>query len=90
MTPTYRPEGPLTLDTVTRQLGGLDGWSAPGEVVVDLSGVTEADSSAVALLLAWARNVKSSGRTLKLVSVPTGLQRLIAVYGLTELLQLTA
>lgn len=86
MSDVYRPQGPLTLDTVTRQLGALDGLSSPGEVVVDLSGVTEADSSAVALLLAWTRNVAAGGRMLKLVSVPNGLQRLIAVYGLAELL----
>ncbi|MBS1154179.1 MAG: NTP-binding protein [Proteobacteria bacterium] len=86
MSDVYRPQGPLTLDTVRRQLGALDGLSSQGEVVVDLSGVTEADSSAVALLLAWTRNVAAGGRMLKLVSVPNGLQRLIAVYGLAELL----
>jgi len=88
MSESFRPQGPLTLDTVTRQVDALDGMSAQGEVVIDLSGVTETDSSAVALLLAWCRCARTRGQSVKLVAVPEGLRRLIAVYGLVELLPL--
>ncbi len=90
MSEVFRPQGPLTLDTVTGHLGALDGMLARSEMVIDLSGVTETDSSAVALLLAWCRSARARDQSVTLIAVPDGLHRLIAVYGLTELLPLTA
>ncbi|MDR3412515.1 MAG: STAS domain-containing protein [Formivibrio sp.] len=89
MSDIYRVQGPLTLDTVKSQIPALDGMLAQGDVIVDLSCVTETDSSAAALLLAWCRSAKNAERTIKLVDVPEGLRRLIAVYGLGELLPLS-
>ena len=90
MSEAFRPQGPLTLDTVARQVGALDRMPAQVAVVIDLSGVTETDSSAVALLLAWCRSANARGQSISLQAVPDGLRRLIAVYGLTELLPLAA
>lgn len=86
MSEVIRPVGALTLETVSSQIGLLDAVAGCAAVTVDLAGVTETDSSAVALLLAWCRRARAQGGTLDLVAVPEGLRKLIAVYGLTDLL----
>lgn len=88
MTTTLRPSGPLNLDTVTRHLSALDDLAGADLVTVELSDVTEADSSAVALLLAWCRSARTRQLDIRYTGVPDGLRSLIAVYGLTGLLPL--
>jgi phospholipid transport system transporter-binding protein len=62
--------------------------SGQGAVTIDLSRVTEVDSSAVALLLQWTREAASSGREIKLVGVPPSLTTLADLYGVRTLLNL--
>lgn len=83
-----RPEGPLTLDTVAERIAAL-GTPAAGVLCVDLSGVSDIDSSAVALLLDWQRQARSGGVQLQFSCAPENLRRLIAVYGVADLLSLT-
>lgn len=59
-----------------------------GTSVVDLSAVTEADSSAVAVLLAWTRIAGERGQALSIVGVPAGVRSLANLYGVAELLPL--
>jgi phospholipid transport system transporter-binding protein len=59
---------------------------AAGETVFDLSGVTAADSSALALMLAWQRRAQDQGRALKFVNVPGNVDALAKLYGVEELL----
>jgi len=80
-------EGPLTLENIVavleesqRELG------AAAEVVVDLAGVTEVDSSAVSLLLEWRRAALRDKRKLEFVNLPDNLKSLAQLYGVTELL----
>lgn len=82
----FSVQGPVTLATVqplleegTRRFDGI-------EVRVDLSGVTEADSSAVALLLAWARDASAHGRRIRFEDLPKNLKSLIELYEIGELL----
>jgi phospholipid transport system transporter-binding protein len=79
-----RVRGPLTLTTVEPLLQDpgqrLDG----PEIRVDLSAVTEADSSAVALLLAWVRDAAVGGRRLRFENVPSNLKSLIKLYDVGE------
>lgn len=56
--------------------------------VIDLAAVTEADSSALALLFAWLRDAHAAGRPLALRNPPTGLASLASVYGVDEFLPL--
>lgn len=56
---------------------------------VDLANVTEADSSAVAVLLAWTRVAKERRQPLTILDVPPSVHSLAALYGVTELLPLT-
>ena len=57
-----------------------------GAQAVDLAGVTELDSSLLAMLLAWLREAKSAERALRFENVPEGLLTLARLYGVVELL----
>jgi len=78
--------GPLTLAHVAAALN--EGNQAIGEGVssIDLAGVGELDSSALALLLAWLREAKRRGRDLAFTNLPQGLTTIARLYGVAELL----
>ena len=81
----------LSLDALTFENAhvALDqGWAAlaSGETVFDLGGVKSADSSALALMLAWQRRAREQGRSLKFINVPGNIDALAAVYGVDGLL----
>jgi phospholipid transport system transporter-binding protein len=59
---------------------------AAGETVFDLGGVKAADSTALALMLAWERRARAQGRTLKFVNVPSGVDALARLYGVDGLI----
>lgn len=61
--------------------------SVPFEV--DLSGVTRADSAALALLLELSREARAAGRELKCLGAPEQLRRLAGFFGVTEVLALS-
>ena len=79
-------EGPVTLTNVAGVLD--DGYAQirAGAVKVDLAGVTELDSSLLAMLLAWLREARQLGRPLEIAHLPEGLATLARVYGVVELL----
>lgn len=60
----------------------------PGEQVFDFSEVTEADSSAIAVMLGWLRAASLSRSTVKFAHIPAGVRSLAELYGVTELLPL--
>ena len=57
-----------------------------GDTLIDLTGVREVDSAAVALLIAWLREAQAAGRPLKFSGVPDGIVSLADLYGVDELL----
>jgi phospholipid transport system transporter-binding protein len=57
-----------------------------GQTVFDLGTVKTADSSAVAVLLAWKRAARKSGAALSYVNLPASLQTLAALYGVDAFL----
>lgn len=69
--------------------------SANGAVTVDMSAVTELDSSAIAMLLEWQRRLAArqsspaGSAQLKIANPPASLQTLAQLYGVTELLSYT-
>ncbi len=83
-------EGEVSFDTVEVLLPAGTALFDSGAIVVDLGGVTNADSSAIALLLAWTRTCRSAGRDLRYVAPPASLLELARLYGVTELLHLAA
>ena len=80
--------GTVTLENVTRwREAGLAAIDRDG-IIVDLSGVEDADSSALSLLLEWQRAAKSRGFRVTYRGLPANLQSLAQVYGVLELLPL--
>jgi phospholipid transport system transporter-binding protein len=59
-----------------------------GETVFDLGGIQAADSSGVALMLAWQRKARAQGRKLSFINVPDNLVTLAKLYGVGTLLAL--
>ena len=79
-----RVRGPLTLTTVEPILRDARQRLDGPEVGVDLSAVTEADSSAVGLLLAWVRDAAASGHRVRFENLPPNLKSLISLYDVGE------
>ncbi len=57
-----------------------------GDVELDLSDVESADSSAVAVVMAWVRRLQAKGLTPVLRNVPAKMTALMSLYGVSELL----
>ncbi|OGA25378.1 MAG: hypothetical protein A3H34_05245 [Betaproteobacteria bacterium RIFCSPLOWO2_02_FULL_67_19] len=78
--------GPVTLANVARELE--DGYAQirDGADAVDLAGITELDSSLLAMLLAWLREARRLGRGLEIANLPQGLATIARLYGVVELL----
>ncbi|MGE0559325.1 MAG: lipid asymmetry maintenance protein MlaB [Burkholderiales bacterium] len=78
-------KGAVNLETALFLRGeGLRLFTAP-EVTLDLSGVTEVDSSAVSLLFEWRRAALAAKRNIRYVNLPENLISLARLYGVTEL-----
>ena len=80
-------EGALTLETVAAWLGRA---LPAGDLVLDFSGVTRVDSSALALLLAWLRRSKARKSAVELRAPPESLLAFARLYGVDALLPLAA
>ncbi|PVZ12318.1 MULTISPECIES: lipid asymmetry maintenance protein MlaB [unclassified Pseudomonas] len=71
-----------------REEGGKLVKAGSGFVVVaDCSGVAKASSVGVALLLAFARDAKACGKTLKVRAMPPDICQIADVSGVLELLE---
>ena len=59
------------------------------QVVLDLVAVSEVDSSALSIILAWLRTASEYGINLRMANPPANLISLATLYGVAELLPLT-
>jgi phospholipid transport system transporter-binding protein len=85
----YLVEGPVTLESVGALIDegvALEGAS----VVVDLAGVTHADSSALSLLLEWVRRFRRGGRQIVFANLSGNLRSLAELYGVIDLIPTAA
>ncbi len=80
-----RLSGPITLATAA-ELGAAADQYLSGEVVVDLSAVTEVDSSALSLLFEWQRAAQRRQCKLSFCNLPASLASLADLYGVTDLI----
>jgi phospholipid transport system transporter-binding protein len=55
-------------------------------LVIDLSGVNEADSAALSLLLEWRREAKVRGYAVRYANLPQAIRSLAEVYGVSALI----
>lgn len=79
--------GPVTLETVLAlREAGLQQLTLQ-QMTVDLSGVTEVDSSALSLLFEWHRTAQAEGRRIRYSNLPDNLSSLAALYGVSELIE---
>ncbi len=81
--------GSIAVLTVQNATTALDQGIAAikaGQTVFDLASIQTADSSAVAVLLAWKRAARASGVALAYINIPAGLKSLTALYGVDALL----
>ena len=88
MSQTNKLEGIETLTVINAKAALDQGIAAikAGQTVFDLGTVKTADSSAVAVLLAWKRAARSTGAALSYVNLPASLQSLAALYGVDAFL----
>ncbi len=82
-----RVEGVLDFETVpglAPRLAGFLGGS-PG-IAADLSGVTHANSAALALMVDWTRQARAAGCEIRFLHVPAQLHTIAEVTGVDEIL----
>jgi len=80
-------EGSLTMEDAARVFDETDALPAPTDGIVDFRGLLQADSAALAVMIALKRRALSEGRTLTLASVPDSLKSLAIVYGVDKLIE---
>lgn len=82
--------GPMTMDTaatIEAEGRALIDKAVENEITVfDLAGVTDADSSAVAILFSWIREASKRDIELSFRNIPRDLCNLAGVYGVEEFL----
>ena len=64
-------------DTLGRVSAAIEG--APSALVVDLAGVTRANSAGLALMIEWLGVARRAGREVRFANVPEGLRQLARV-----------
>ncbi|BAL23088.1 lipid asymmetry maintenance protein MlaB [Azoarcus sp. KH32C] len=79
-------QGPLTIASVGEWRERGRELARKGDLTIDLSAVTEADSAALAVLIDWLRTARGAGHTLTQRGMPGGLCSLAALYGVDELI----
>lgn len=82
----FKPVGPLIMDSAAEHVAKGRDMAKGGDLVVDLSGITECDSAALALMLDWMRACTAQGGKVSFRSIPPGLVSLAQVYGVDDLL----
>ncbi|HXN16653.1 MAG TPA: STAS domain-containing protein [Usitatibacter sp.] len=84
-------KGELSFETLPGVLAESAQFEArtdlPDCLVIDFSGVTGVDSSAVALLLEWRRQALRLGKSLRFANLPANLLALATLYGVADLIQ---
>ena len=83
---TLTLSGPVTLENVARVLEEGLQQIRDGARTVDLAGVTELDSSLLAMLLAWLREARLRRSEIAFANLPQGLETIARLYGVEGLL----
>ncbi len=79
--------GALSFDDATAVLAAAARLPLPASGVVDVAGLTHADSAALAVMLALRRRAAAEGRKIAFTGVPPVLDSLARVYGIEEILK---
>ena len=85
----FRVSGVIDFDSVPDMLReSVARFGEQGDIVLDLSGVTRANSAGLALLIEWQRLARRPGRTLTIRNAPASLRNLARVSELESVLSL--
>jgi len=83
----FRISGDLGFDAAVELLAsGRRDFGREGRTEVDLSGVTDADSAGLAVLLEWIRMARQEGRQIGFSGMPRRLADLARIGGVSEFL----
>ena len=82
----WRFEGALTLDNAADVLQASRALAWPAAGRIDMSGIAQADSAALAVVIAIRRRATEEGRLVAIDGLPQSLQSLAVVYGVESLL----
>ncbi|HVO90469.1 MAG TPA: STAS domain-containing protein [Casimicrobiaceae bacterium] len=85
----WRFEGPLTLFNAQTLYESILAAPLPESGRIDFSGVTHADSAALAILIELQRRATSEGQKLQFQHVSPALVTLAGVYGVSEVIGVT-
>jgi len=83
----YQIGAEINLQNATQLVAEGKHAIANGETDFDLSGLKNVDSAAVVVLLDWKRAANQKAVHLRFHDVPPNLLSLMALYGVSELLQ---
>ncbi len=78
------PTGSLTMATAARPFRAIEKLPRGTDILIDLSGVERADSSALALVIAAVQNGRKAGQTIRLSALPDHIKPFTEIYGLAE------
>jgi len=81
--------GAMTLPDASDLLADGCAALAGADLVFDLAGVTDVDSSAIAVIFGWLREAQKQGRTIRIAHPPEDLLNLAAVYDVAGMLPLS-
>ena len=79
-------QGAMTMVQAAALLAAGESRCAAADWIIDLVEVEQADSSALAVVLAWLRSAKASGRCLQIANPPLAFSSLSVLYGVDGLL----
>ena len=79
----------MTMDNAAALLAQGAAALAQGKTTFDLSGVTEIDSSGLAVLFGWQRAAQVQGKGITILNPPHNLRSLADVYDVSDLLSLS-
>jgi phospholipid transport system transporter-binding protein len=82
----WKFSGALTMDAAAQALDAAHRLPLPSTGVIDFSGLLQADSAALAVMLALKRRASAQGRPIMFAGLPGSLLSLAVVYGVEELL----
>lgn len=78
--------GTMTLPAAKSLLAEGTAILTRADAVFDLAGVTDVDSSGLAVVFGWQRAAKRLGKNIRIANPPHNLRSLADVYGVSELL----
>ncbi|MDP2793485.1 MAG: STAS domain-containing protein [Sulfurisoma sp.] len=81
-------DGAMTLPVATSLLNEGNALVAGGLGLIDLSGVTDVDSSGLSVVFGWLRAAKAQGKSIRIANPPKDFISLAEVYGVVDQLPL--